>query len=651
MFHYLAPRTSGSSDDSSSNVVPLAVGLGVGVPCAATVVILVWLYFRSRRVSREEDERHENIDIDGDVTLYENHIGIADEKYAIRPKVHRDNSSSFMYTPYFKESSMQSVDGYSRSMTSVLGPSPFHQSSEMLRTPRSYSASSMQWQAPRLPTQPWSDQGSAHNSYTSTHTLSSVPSSPGGLESLASESDDEGDLSYDATHRESMALEDPDFRGVSSVSRNKTPPLTTSAQSVRLSVGHRATFGYEGDGSDDPRLSTVSFASLHTARSNALKTQFSDSKTSLAHSALANEILPDDSEINDSNEYTGESYDNSAVSDVQVGHAQIAAGSDAVFKSGHGVIAEPAERGPEEAVREHAGPEYAVQEHTASDAREQYEPEDLALRPEPVGAPLENSVSEHVPQRTESGHVPQHTEFGHMPQHTEPEHVLEHTEPEPVPQHTEPEHDVPQNTGPGPAHKAADSIPEKNTQRNTSDFDFGQLPSPETTPAPSNEPEPVATMVSTPHLGPTPESSYDMSLDSPWGTNNHFLPQRPPSPATSSAPSSVYPESSISNQFGFSQPSSPQVGNKSPGPVFVPTLSDYMDLPDVPSSGGFKPHAAGRKSYSSQRNARPPVPAPRNSIAVLDESVFIQPKRKFGPKSRGKSLPPQHAGQGNYGPP
>lgn len=621
MFHSLAPRNSGSSSGSSSEVVPLAVGLGVGVPCAITVVILAWLYARHRRVAREEDERHENIDIDGDVTLYENNIGVEDEKYAVRPKIRRDDSSSFMYTPYIQDRSSQSVDGFSRSMTSVLGPSPFHQSSEMLRTPRSFSASSasMQWQAPRLPPQPWNDHASASNSYASSHTLSSVPSSPGDNEPEASDSE-ESVLSFDATHRDSVALDDPDFRRVSTVSRNKTPPLSSS-HSVRLSMGHRATFGYEGDGSDDPRLSTASFTSLHTARSNGRQlmpnAQFSDSKTSLAHSSLANEIHPEDytnegvdSEINDTYEYTGDSFENSNVSDIQFERAQDETESVAMPQ-------------PERVQPEHAELDFTEPQET------QVEPqfsEEVYAEPQDTQAEPRYSQTERIdPQESQS--EPVHAELQET--HVEPQHSeTVHAEPENV-----------EAFAPEVEPENAPVEPVTETVQEPSEYGYNQLPTPETTPAPADN-EPVPNVQSTPYLGPTPETSYDTSLDSPWGSNNDFLPQRPPSPALSSAPSSVYPESSISNRYGSSQPSSPQVG-RSPLPPFVPSFSDYMDLPDVPSSGGFKPHSSKRLAHMAPKNARPPVPAPRNSIAVLDESVFIQPKRKFGAKSRGK---PQHVG-------
>lgn len=753
MSHSL-PLRRASSGGGSSIVVPLAVGLGVGVPCAAVLALLVWLYFRHRRVSREEDQRHENIDIDGDVTLYESQIPVTDnEKQSARPQIRRDDSSSFIYTPYISDPSAQSVDGFSRSMTSVLGPSPFHQSSsEALRgtTPRSFSNSSLQWQQqmpPRLPSQPWSDQGSSQVSYISSRETSSVPSSIHDLHSLASndEVSDRDSLSYGAAHRGSIPLDahldDPDFRRLSTVSRNKTPPLTNSAHSSRVSLGaHRATFDYEAYESDDPRISIASDASLRTARSNpraflSANPQFSESKSSLAHSALAHEIVPGDYSNDTPDGSDEELYSNRNSRNLE--SAPVASALQPAFEPAEDTLQASDFADDEHATEplEFSDPESGVlplkpqprDSMVLSDAPPVPQPrnsfvldrleEQVAPEAPPIPQPRNSIVLDRLEEQIapEAPPVPQPRNSVVLDEVREPEEappvprsrnslILTQLEDEsrlqnrqsldfefnkapPVPQPRTSfvldKLSVESQTSlvSKPEEHASDVMSALDTEPSIFSFISGseaempaeQLPTPESTPVPEflsdsgpAHPAPLMAPPRPPHSDAqavppiTPDTSVEMDTDSVGG---QLYPQRPPSPASSLAASSiyaessVYPESSISNRYGSSNPGSPRppsLGSfRSPPQNFAPVFSTYMDLPDVPMSGKFSPKSSRRSRAASvsahMPKTRPSAPAPRNSMQVqLDESVFLEPKRKFGGKARGKGVAPLRPAHGAF---
>lgn len=63
--HFMGSSVSASDDLT----IPLAVGLSVGIPCFVTALIFTWLFLRTYRVQREENERFGHIDMESGIFL------------------------------------------------------------------------------------------------------------------------------------------------------------------------------------------------------------------------------------------------------------------------------------------------------------------------------------------------------------------------------------------------------------------------------------------------------------------------------------------------------------------------------------------------------------------------------------------------------
>lgn len=171
--------------------IGLAVGLGVGIPVLITIFVLIWVTVRHNRKIKEEDEFHEKIDFNGDVSFYDTEMppNATDTIYEQSSEPTSRKNSAFTseatYAPSLRSTSVvnsvgnnsagipednvvplsmyaPSIDGtrdvntLSRQLNSVYGPSPVYPSTEKLRSSftgsnSSFNTSSHQLNTPRAP--------------------------------------------------------------------------------------------------------------------------------------------------------------------------------------------------------------------------------------------------------------------------------------------------------------------------------------------------------------------------------------------------------------------------------------------------------------------------------------------------------------------
>lgn len=175
---------------NDSDVLGLAVGLGVGIPVILVIGIMWWVTMRHRRLSRQEDERHKEIDLDADMNMVDDDVflrknGVSDNAAdAVRTAPHRpfnipqgpipnnsrgdlassyrgsladphgprafnDDTSSLMYTPYLHEKATESLENLTRDLNSFDAPSyprvRGHNSNSSLSSPRNSRRNSMSY--------------------------------------------------------------------------------------------------------------------------------------------------------------------------------------------------------------------------------------------------------------------------------------------------------------------------------------------------------------------------------------------------------------------------------------------------------------------------------------------------------------------------
>lgn len=173
-----------------NTTVAIAVGLGVGIPVLISVGVLVWVTVRHRQKISEEDQAHEKIDFNGDVSFYDTGTpqGATDTIYDQSSDFGSRKNSAFTteatYAPSLRSASAvnsvannsagipedtavplsmyaPSIDGtrdvrtLSSQLNSVYGPSPVYPSTEKLRSQTgstsSFNTSSNHLNSPRAP--------------------------------------------------------------------------------------------------------------------------------------------------------------------------------------------------------------------------------------------------------------------------------------------------------------------------------------------------------------------------------------------------------------------------------------------------------------------------------------------------------------------